>query len=212
MINTIRLFTQQLKSVFQLLIVSVKHKKDFLIFETYSFNEARKIGEFTFSPSMIFVIGGLAGSLLVMFTMLIIQVTPIGYALLSHQKHPLEDDFTLVAQRVQVLSDSLSSSNYQLEQFKLALRTSNKNAPADQSDYLANSSEYDNEEFTDSFVATDFFTEDNLLLYASESRVSETEPKAVASLMPEKLTRNEALVSKQSALVIPFRIEFHLPN
>lgn len=120
--DSFRLYFQQLISVFQLIKLSVKHKKDFLIVETYSFNEASKVGEFTFTPKIFFALGAFLTFVVVTVTVAVIQFTPLGYALLSHQKHPMEEQFMDIAQRILVLSDSLEVSNQQLEQFKSVIR------------------------------------------------------------------------------------------
>lgn len=121
---SINLFFQQVKSVVSFLILQFKYKKDFLIVETYSFKEASKVGEFSFNPRVFLFIASFFGFLTVFLTVLVIQNTPLGYNLLSHQKHPMEDEFIQIAHRLKILSDSLQTVDTQIESFKTALRNS----------------------------------------------------------------------------------------
>jgi hypothetical protein len=123
-LNSLYLFFQQVKNVFSFLFLQFKYKKDFLIVETYSFKEASKVGEFSFNPRVFILIAGFFGFLTVILTLLVIQVTPLGHTLLSHQKHPMEDEFIQIAHRLKILSDSLQTVDTHIESFKSAIRNS----------------------------------------------------------------------------------------
>lgn len=212
MINSINLFFQQVRSIFKLIVLSFKHKKDFLIVETYSFNEASKIGEFTFSPRVFFMLGGASGVILIALTVVIIQFTPLGFALLSHQKHPMENDFAQIAERIQVLSDSLASSNQQIELFKTAFRGTEGRELAylpltevDQNQLALN-------EAAEHIEESDFFIEDYLLLYSENNRRNDTDQMSIAF----GKSVNNSLVKDQNfsqySFSVPYRIDFIAPN
>jgi hypothetical protein len=192
-------------------MLSFKHKKDFLIVETYSFSEASKIGEFTFSPRVFIALGGFVGVLIVAITILIIQTTPLGYALLSHQKHPLEADFVQIAHRIQILSDSLESSNHQLEQFKSVIRDLDgvqlayKDIPLESDESFATNSE---------LIATfksDFFIEDNLLLYPEEGSTNAS-TYFIATLSKNIVDSGLSANISQTNFSVPFRLDTKAPN
>jgi hypothetical protein len=119
---SINLFYQQVKSVVSFLILQFKYKKDFLIVETHSIKEASKVGEFSFKPGVFLFVVSFFGFLIVLLTVLVIQVTPLGYTLLSNQNHPKEEEFVQIAYRLKILSDSLQSFDSHIESFKAVLR------------------------------------------------------------------------------------------
>lgn len=121
---SINLFYQQVKSVVSFLILQFKYKKDFLIVETHSIKEASKVGEFSFKPGVFLIVASFFGFLIALLTVLVIQVTPLGYTLLSNQKHPKEEEFVQIANRLKILSDSLQSFDSHIESFKSVLRNS----------------------------------------------------------------------------------------
>jgi len=212
MVNSIKLFFQQVRSILKLIVLSFKYKKDFLIVETYSFNEASKIGEFTFTPRVFFMLGGVSGVILILLTVVIIQFTPLGFALLSHQKHPMEDDFAQIAERIQILSDSLTTSNHQLELFITAFRGLEGRELAygplndvDQSQLALN-------EATEAKEQSDFFIEDYLLLYSVDSRSYDTDQRSTAFVgsVNNSVIKDHNL--GQPIVSVPYRIDFIAPN
>jgi hypothetical protein len=212
MVNSTKLFFQQVKSIIKLIVLSFKHKKDFLILETYSFNEASKIGEFTFSPKVFFILGGFSSVILVALTIVIIQLTPIGYVLLSHQKHPLENDFAQIAERLQVLSDSLATSHHQLELFKTAFLGSEGRQLAYRPLTQVSQNQLALNEATESNEQSDFFIEDYLLLYYEGSRGYDTDQSSIAFGRSASNSVNKDQNFTKTSFSVPFRVDFIAPN
>lgn len=187
----------QIKSIIKMLLVSVRYRKDFLIIETYSYNEAKKIGDFTFKPKVFFFLAGFTGVIISAITIAILYFSPIGYVVLSHQKHPMEDDLIQIAQRLQAVTDSLNANSMQFEDLKNVIR-SNANSPLavsdgfeqlqrrvldvhtnnhDEGPLASVSHNYSNDQFVLQHAYTEYFmARDSSFSFYSTPSIEDTEP------------------------------------
>jgi hypothetical protein len=63
------------------------------------------------------------GVFVVITTIALLHYSPLGFYLLSHQKHPLEAEFAQVAQRIVAVNDSLIANSIQFEQLVAILKS-----------------------------------------------------------------------------------------
>jgi len=114
---------KQVENIITFFKLAFRHRKDFIILDTYAVSEASKIGEFTFRPVILINLLVVVVAFVIVTTVALLHYSPLGFYLLSQQKHPLEAEFAQVAQRIVAVNDSLIANSIQFEQLVAILKS-----------------------------------------------------------------------------------------
>jgi len=114
---------KQVENIITFFKLALRHRKDFIILDTYAVSEASKIGEFTFRPAILLNLLIVVVAFVIVTTVALLHYSPLGFYLLSQQKHPLEAEFAQVAQRIVAVNDSLIANSIQFEQLVAILKS-----------------------------------------------------------------------------------------